>query len=156
MMLSLVSCSASLTLCNGAQILCNADQFLCKGDQACAMVRWKSNPESRPSQCLMPRWAGWAGSALRGLCNGDEYLMHCAGEGVDPAVIERVRETMMACSQQCQNAMRAEGIKVLALFSQDVQSMANIKCHVQTAKWRRILDVSARPPAHHLPASVCC
>lgn len=94
----------------------------------------------------MPRWAAWAGSVLRGLCNVDECLMHCAGEGVDPAVVERVRETMMACSQQCQNAMRAEGIKVLALFSQDVQSMANIKCHVQTAKWRRILDVSARPP----------
>lgn len=48
----------------------------------------------------------------------------------------------MRCSQQCQNAMRAEGIKVLALFSQDVGSMANIKCSVQTAKWRRILNVS--------------
>ena len=59
-------------------------------------------------------------------------------------MIERVRETMMACSLQCQNAMRAEGIKVLALFSQDVGSMANIKCSVQTAKWRRILDVSPR------------
>ena len=103
----------------------------------------------------MPRWAGWAGSVLRGLCNEDEYLMHCAGEGVDPAVIERVRETMMACSQQCQNAMRAEGIKVLALFSQDVQSMANIKCHVQTAKWRRILDVSARPACQCLLPTPC-
>ena len=72
------------------------------------------------------------------------------GKGVDAKVIERVRETMMACSLQCQNAMRAEGIKVLALFSQDVGSMANIKCSVQTAKWRRILDV--RPP----PLLLCC
>ncbi|CAL5229307.1 g12609 [Coccomyxa viridis] len=63
------------------------------------------------------------------------------GKGVDPKVVERVRETMMACSLKCQNAMRAEGIKVLALFSQDVSSMANIKCSVQTAKWRRILDM---------------
>ncbi len=72
----------------------------------------------------------------------------CAGKGVDPKVIEQVRENMMACSLKCQNAMRAEGIKVLALFSQDVGSLANIKCHVQTAKWRRILDVrSLLPPS---------
>ena len=64
---------------------------------------------------------------------------------MDPRVIEQVRETMMACSLQCQNAMRAEGIKVLALFSQDVGSMANIKCSVQTTKWRRILEVRPFP-----------
>lgn len=44
--------------------------------------------------------------------------------------------------QLCQNAMRAEGIKVLALISRDVDQMSNIKCHIERAKWERILDVS--------------
>lgn len=74
---------------------------------------------------------------------------------MDPKVIDQVRDTMMKCSQQCQNAMRAEGIKVLALFSQDVGSMANIKCHVQTAKWRRILDVRPSPPVPGQPSPLC-
>ena len=67
-----------------------------------------------------------------------------AGEGVAPEVIERVKATMVACSQQCLNAMRKEGIKVLALLSQDVDAIDKIQCSVQTARWRRILEV--RPP----------
>ena len=58
-----------------------------------------------------------------------------------PEVIERVKATMVACSQQCLNAMRKEGIKVLALLSQDVDAIDKIQCSVQTARWRRILEV---------------
>lgn len=43
--------------------------------------------------------------------------------------------------QLCQSAMRAEGIKVLALMSRDVAQMAHIECHIESAKWQRILDV---------------
>ena len=67
----------------------------------------------------------------------------CAGEGVAPEVIEQVKQTMVACSQQCLNAMRKEGIKVLALLSQDLDAIDKIKCSVQTARWRAILEVRA-------------
>ena len=77
---------------------------------------------------------------------GDDVVLLCAGEGVAPEVIERVKATMVACSQQCLNAMRKEGIKVLALLSQDVDAIDKIQCSVQTARWRRILEV--RPSLH--------
>ena len=64
-----------------------------------------------------------------------------------PEVIERVKATMVACSQQCLNAMRKEGIKVLALLSQDVDAIDKIQCSVQTARWRRILEVRHSIPA---------
>ena len=72
---------------------------------------------------------------------GGDVSVARAGEGVAPEVIERVKATMVACSQQCLNAMRKEGIKVLALLSQDVDTIDKIQCSVQTARWRRILEV---------------
>ena len=50
----------------------------------------------------------------------------------------------------CQNAMRAEGIKVLALMSCDVARMGTISCHVEAAKWDRILNVRALPHAERV------
>ena len=60
-----------------------------------------------------------------------------------------MKQTMVACSQQCLNAMRKEGIKVLALLSQDVDAIDKIQCSVQTARWRRILEV--RLPRRMIP-----
>ena len=83
------------------------------------------------------------------------------GEGVAPEVIEQVKQTMVACSQQCLNAMRKEGIKVLALLSQDVDAIDKIQCSVQTARWRRILEVRPSPllrrpqPQASLAAEAC-
>ena len=68
-------------------------------------------------------------------------------------VIEQVKQTMVACSQQCLNAMRKEGIKVLALLSQDLDAIDKIKCSVQTARWRSILE--ARLPPSHCAARSC-
>lgn len=56
-------------------------------------------------------------------------------------IVEHVGELVKRGCQLCQSAMRAEGIKVLALMSRDVAQMAHIECHIERAKWERILDV---------------
>ena len=68
-----------------------------------------------------------------------------SGAGVPPEVVARVRALVERGCGLCQNAMRAEGIKVLALMSCDVARMGTISCHVEAAKWDRILDVRALP-----------
>ncbi|KAK9917755.1 hypothetical protein WJX75_007864 [Coccomyxa subellipsoidea] len=64
-----------------------------------------------------------------------------SGAGVPRDIVEHVGELVKRGCQLCQSAMRAEGIKVLALMSRDVAQMAHIECHIERAKWERILDV---------------
>lgn len=58
-----------------------------------------------------------------------------------PGIVAQVGDLVRQGCQLCQSAMRAEGIKVLALMSRDVAQMAHISCHIERAKWERILDV---------------
>ncbi|CAL8464951.1 g4486 [Coccomyxa elongata] len=64
-----------------------------------------------------------------------------SGAGVPRDIVARVGELVSEGCQLCQSAMRAEGIKVLALMSRDVAQMAHISCHIERAKWERIVDV---------------
>ena len=64
-----------------------------------------------------------------------------AGAGVPQDIVARVGALVNEGCQLCQSAMRAEGIKVLALMSRDVAQMAHISCHIERAKWERIVDV---------------
>ncbi len=85
-----------------------------------------------------------AEAPLRGvhLCTRVLKWVHVgAGAGVPRDIVARVGELVSVGCQLCQSAMRAEGIKVLALMSRDVAQMAHISCHIERAKWERIVDV---------------
>jgi hypothetical protein len=69
-------------------------------------------------------------------------------------VVARVEELVNDGCKLCQNAMRAEGIKVMVLMSRDIDEMGHIQCHIERAKWTRILDVSSSYPSD-LPSLGC-
>lgn len=65
----------------------------------------------------------------------------CTGEGVEPAVIQRLAEMVGHGCNTSQTAMRAEGVKVLRLMSQDVAHLSRINCLRQCNKWTNVLKV---------------
>ena len=67
-----------------------------------------------------------------------------AGEGVDPEVVRQLAEMVGRGCSYSQQAMRAEGVKVLRLMSRDVAHLTRIQCLRECDKWSKILDVSPR------------
>ncbi|KAK9837323.1 hypothetical protein WJX81_006202 [Elliptochloris bilobata] len=63
------------------------------------------------------------------------------GGGVPAEVVATVKQLVVTSCGMCKRAMRAEGVKVLALMSKDLTFMTRIECHKLRAKWTHILGV---------------
>lgn len=71
-------------------------------------VQGCSDAASRQVGCCSPLCAQSINQYLPGNSNDD-----CAGEGVDPAVMQQVAKMVGQSCSTCSKAMRAEGIKVI-------------------------------------------
>lgn len=88
--------------------------------------------------CICPTISRWD-TKLREVCL--IAVDGRAGEGVEPAIIQRLAELVGHGCNTSQTAMRAEGVKVLRLMSQDVAHLSRINCLRQCNKWTSVLQV---------------